>query len=79
MYSGICTLSTTRKSVSVKRNNLNTLDSFIVARILKFKTEEKEIKLKVGLFYRPENMFLCTGKGIQTKCKDQISVEMLKC
>ena len=56
MYSGIFTLSTTRKSVSVKRNNLNTLDSFIVARILKFKTEEKEIKLKVGLFYRPENI-----------------------
>ena len=45
-----------RKTKHVKRNNFNTLHPFIVARILKFKVERKEIKLKVGLFYRPESI-----------------------
>jgi len=45
-----------RKSEYVKGNNLNTPDTFIVARIIKFKDEGSEVRVKVGLFYRPENM-----------------------
>ena len=42
-----------RKTEHVKGNNFNTPDPFIIARILMFKVEGKEIKLKVGLFSRP--------------------------
>ena len=44
-----------RKSEYIKGNNYNTPDPFIVARILQFKGEGTDLKVKVGLFYQPEN------------------------
>ena len=40
-----------RMTDHIKRYNFNPLHLFIVARILKFKVERKEIQLKVGLFW----------------------------
>ena len=51
-----------RKTEHVKWNNFNTPDQFIIARILMFKVEGKEIKLKVGLFYRPESIMKSQDK-----------------
>jgi len=53
-----------RKSNHVKGNNFKTPDPFVVARIVKFREDSLgEMKIKVGLFYRPENL--------NTKCKDK--------
>ena len=51
-----------RKTKHVKGKNFNTSNPFIVVRILKFKVEGKEIKLKVGLFYRPERIIKSQDK-----------------
>jgi len=48
-----------RKNEYVKGTNQKTPEPFVVARILKFRegVSEEDIRIKVAVFYRPENVF----------------------